>query len=91
MKPYYQTEPLQLPRLDPGRDEIAEPRPDPRRCSRGCSALLHVDDGADRSPANLERSVQFIKSNFGPDEKVHDGRRFPVGRRLVNARSAPPP
>jgi hypothetical protein len=46
--------PLQLPRLDPGRDEVAEASTDPiirTRIRRG--TLFHVDDDADGSPPNL--------------------------------------
>jgi hypothetical protein len=82
--------PLQSPRLDPWCDEIAEPRADVELRSKCCASLLHVDDDADRSPANLGRSVRLIESNFGADAEVHDP-TIPAGRRLVNARSAAPP
>jgi hypothetical protein len=64
--------PLQFPRLDPWCGEIAEPRAGEERRSKCCAALLYVHDDADRSPANLGRSVRLIKSNFGPEEEVHD-------------------
>ena len=62
--------PRQFPRLDPWCDEIAEPRADVQLRSKCCASRLHVDDDADRSPANLGRPVRLIKSNFGPDEEV---------------------
>jgi hypothetical protein len=51
-------------------DEIAEPRADVELRSKRASRL-HVDDDADRSPANLGRSIR-LKSNFGADAEVHD-------------------
>jgi hypothetical protein len=39
--------------------------------SKCCASLLHVDDDADLSPANLGRPVELIKSNFGADAEVH--------------------
>jgi hypothetical protein len=84
--------PLQLPRLDPGRDEVAEASADPGLVPEEARpALLHVDDDANCAPANLRWPVWLVKANLGADEDVHDGRRSRVGRRLVNARSAPSP
>jgi hypothetical protein len=74
-------DPLQFPRFDPGRDEIAEPRADPGLRSKPCWPLLHVDDDADRFPGNVYRPVPLIKSNFCPDEEVH-GLLYRTRRRL---------
>jgi hypothetical protein len=65
--------PLQLPRFDPGREEVAEARADPvieSRIRRG--TLFHVDDSAEGAPAHLRWSVGLVEANLGADgERDH--------------------
>jgi hypothetical protein len=70
-------QPLELPRLDPRCDEVAEANADPAVGSGiWCRPLLHVDDNANGSPSNLRRLVSIEEADFGADEEDHDERSF---------------
>jgi hypothetical protein len=70
-------QPLELPRLDPRFDEVAEANADPAIGSGiWCRPLLHVDDNANGSPSNLRRLVSIEEADFGADEEDHDARSF---------------
>jgi hypothetical protein len=70
-------QPLELPRLDPRCDEVAEASADPAIGSGiWCRPLLHVDDNANGSPSNLRRLVSIEEADFGADEEDHDERSF---------------
>ena len=65
--------PLQLPLLDPRREEVAEAGADPGLVPKLGAAHLYVDDDTDRCPANLGRSVRLIEPDFRADEEVQYG------------------
>jgi hypothetical protein len=70
-------QPLELPRLDPRCDEVAEANADPAIGSGiWCRPLLHVDDNANGSPSNLRRVVSIEEADCGADEEDHDERSF---------------
>jgi hypothetical protein len=70
-------QPLELPRLDPRCDEVAEASADPVIGSGiWCRPFLHVDDNANGSPSNLRRLVSIEEPDFGADEEDHDERSF---------------
>src|ERR1700748_1860507 len=70
-------QPLELPRLDPRCDEVAEANADPVIGSGiWCRSLLHVDDNANGSPSNLRRLVSIEEADFGANEEDHDERSF---------------
>jgi hypothetical protein len=74
--------PLQLPLLDPRRQEVPEPRTHPGLMSEGRPALLHVDDRADHAPTHLRRPIGLAKANLGAYEKGHrDHNRMPAPAR----------
>jgi hypothetical protein len=70
-------QPLELPRLDPRCDEVAEANAGPAIGSGiWCRPLLRVDDNANGSPSNLRRLVSIEEADFGADEEDHDERSF---------------
>jgi hypothetical protein len=64
------THPLQLPRLDPGREDIAEPSADPTLQPKRCGTLLHIDDDArvpQRSPPSARNLARALRGNHELD------------------------
>jgi hypothetical protein len=77
---------FQLPLLDPGGDEVAEPSANPGLQSERYWALLYPDNNSGRTPPHLWRPVGLVKADLLSDDQDHSQDRSGAVRRIGGAR-----